>query len=378
MTSVVFRVFGDEAEKFCLVFCGLTSRVTHIIIPDSECVVYDLDERNAALVWETFAACSSTTAFRRRPPIGRVAIVDMVNNFAHQAMNHLSGLQRLIDSGLETEVSEVWVSGKEFFGPTERVFPELAHKIRHVDSRDISSRLSQSGLDAFKVGSNFITRSLFDRLMRLGNNSYDHTIAGTGRFPMIAVTIRSAGRQCLNLPEILEHVATGLLPKYPNLGVILDGWIFPESSIVACSSTITALSDEYLPRMREEAELCRVIAARLPPGVLVRNLVGKSIFESLAGLCGVSAYLAHVGTLQHKLGWFTNAKGIIHGPPAELARLEVAYYSSEVGESPVSILHDDVEELRVDTGRGEGFHNYEIRNSLNIIRVLDEILSRVV
>src|ERR1700733_5238271 len=43
MTSVVFKVFGDEEEKFCLVFGALTSRVTHIIVPDSQSVVYDLD-----------------------------------------------------------------------------------------------------------------------------------------------------------------------------------------------------------------------------------------------------------------------------------------------------------------------------------------------
>ena len=147
-TLPVFRVFGTSEIQFCLVYASIMSRVTHVIVPSLDCVVYDLDAANAQAVWDLFHAYTRPRQVwaERRYLVG---LVDMVTSFAHQAMNHLSGLQRLIDTGLADSVDEIWVCGTEFFGPTEDVFPELASKVTHLSRGQgdrKNERLSNRGL----------------------------------------------------------------------------------------------------------------------------------------------------------------------------------------------------------------------------------------
>ncbi len=127
--------------------------------------------------------------------------------------------------------------------------------------------------------------------------------------------------------------------------------------------------------MREEVAACRAIAARLPPRVLVRNLIGTSIFESMSGIQDLDAYVAHIGTLQHNLGWFSGARGIVHGPQSELLRMEAATHSSEMSRPPVFVAKEDVVDIPVENGRGPAFYDYEIRNISSITDAIDRILS---
>lgn len=371
-TVPVFKVFNEGEAVFCLVFCSITNRVTHIIVPNRECVIYDLDLANASAVWDTFKA-HSVPSLPVIQPRRRVGVVDMVASFAHQAMNHLSGIQRLVDSGLDHQIDEIWVWGTEFYGPTEGVFPELADKIFHVDPAEMPARLNQCGYDVFKLGSNMVTATLRERLLRLAAAS-PWKINSPVRSPLIGFTIRSEGRRCVNLPEVIEAIVTGLLPNHPKLGLVLDGWVFPETSVLACSALVTAFSTHYASRMRQEAELCQHISARLPAGIIVRNLVGMSTLESIHGLSDVDAYFAHVGTLQHKIGWFTAARGIIHGPQAALSALDSSAHSTEVGSPPVIMNKEDVADIVVDTSRGPGFYDYEIRDVSAVVSMLNEIL----
>jgi hypothetical protein len=174
---------------------------------------------------------------------------------------------------------------------------------------------------------------------------------------------------------MIETVVRILIEKYPDLGVVLDGWAFPESAIVACSPLATALSERYVSRMRQEVDVCRVIADRLPAGVLTRNLIGTSILESMRGIQDVDAYVAHVGTLQHKLGWFSGARGIAHGPRRELVRMEAGAHSSEMSRPPLFVAKEDVVDIPVENRRGPGFYDYEIRNIARIADAIDRILS---
>jgi hypothetical protein len=374
MSLPVFKVFGNFDDRFCLVYSGLTSRVTHIILPRSGCVIYDLDRDGAQFAWDAFEAHSAQVAAgpqRRR----RIGVVDMITSYAHQAMNHLSGMQRLVDADLTDTVDEIWISGTEFFGKTEDIFPEVADKIRHVDRREGAERLSNSGFDPFKIGSNFVTASLRERLLRLPTQHHPPDLIARGHWPLLAVTVRSIARRCVNLPDVVQQIVEGLLPKYPNLGVVLDGWVFPETSIIAQSNVVSALSEPHLSRMREEALLCKSISARLPPAVLVYNTVGMSMLESIHALRDIDVYFAHVGTLQHKIAWFTRAHGIVHGPQAEISRMESSYYASEMSNDPVFIDIDQVDDIPPAPTSDQRSFDYRIRESSGIISVLDELIS---
>ena len=373
----LFKVFGDAESGFCLVFGGLTSRVTHIVLPSIRCVIYDLDQSASSEVQD-----ASTTGWHSEFPAAavqpRIALIDMVTNFAHQAMNHLSGIDRLIDSGMYRDVDEVWICGTEFFGPVENIFPELSGKTRRLSRHDVVSRLEREKADVYKIGSNVLTQNLTNRLLRLSWGSGHTGAKKTTRSPLIAFTTRSDGRRCLNLPDVVARIVESLLRDYPNLGVVLDGWVFPESSIQSCSNTVTALSSPYLNRMLQEADLCNQITLRLPPRVLVRNLIGTSLLESIQQLQDVDVYFAHIGTLQHKIGWFTRSKGIMHGPTAELTRMESATYSSEEADPPIAIRVSNVVDVPVDTQRGAGFYDYNIVDPSAIAAQIAGLLEGVI
>lgn len=369
----LFKMFGDHSSGYYLAFTGLTGRVTHIVVPSRDCVVYDLDAANAPRVWHaTQSNESDTLTDLNSPP--KVGLVDMVSNFAHQAMNHLSGLERAISSGICNHLDEIWVLGPEFFGPVEDIFPELKEKIRRFDRHGAISRLHDTKYNAFKLGSNIVTAALRQRILTLAKVKAASKCLLCPRSPIVGFTIRSEGRRCHNLPDIIEEVVTTLTQMFPNLGVILDGWVFPEDAVVASSNSLTSLSKGYINRMLQEADLCVDIAKRLPPGVLVHNTVGTTLLESLGSLQSINAYVAHIGTLQHKLGWFTSAGGIVHGPTAELARMESATYSFQIGHPPASIKSTDVVDIPVDHPRGSGFFDYKIINASTIVQQLSDIL----
>jgi hypothetical protein len=96
--------------------------------------------------------------------------------------------------------------------------------------------------------------------------------------------------------------------------------------------------------------------------------------ESIAYLRNANAYLSHIGTLQHKLSWFTQAKGVVHGPSAELSRSEVGPYSSELGFPHGTIEQQDVEDVATENARGAGFYDYKIIDVTGATRKLKEIL----
>jgi len=373
MTLPVFKVYGQGESRFCLVFAGLLNRVTHIILPELRCVLYDIDRATAQSLWDAFRDHMPPVAPQARRRIG---LLDMVTSYAHQAMNYLSGLQRLLDSGLDDCLDEIWVCGVEFFGRTEEVFPEFADKIHRPGQREAAGRLSGGGYYVCKLGSNFVSEALNGRLMNIAAGKRRVMALGKKRWPLLAVTVRSAGKCCINLPDVVENIVHGLLPDYPDLGLILDGWVFPETAIIAESSLVTALTGPCFSRIREEAQLCQAISSRLPPGVLVHNLVGLSLGESLQVVRDADVYFAHAGTLQHKIAWFSGAPGIVHGPRPELSRMESSYYASESAQPPVFVDIEQIVDVSDGTPGEPRFHDYFILDSSGIVRTLKDLISR--
>jgi hypothetical protein len=144
---------------------------------------------------------------------------------------------------------------------------------------------------------------------------------------------------------------------------VLDGWVFPESELAAGGSSVaTAISPRYLQPIRREMALAQAVADALPAGAIADNVIGLSIGESLARLAGIDAYLSHVGTLQHKLGFFIDAGGVVHGPTAQLRTVEGGSFQSEAGRPPLFLPPDAVEDVPVESARGDRFHDYSIRD----------------
>jgi hypothetical protein len=322
----LFYLFRSRAgREFWLCVFTTHGRATQVFLPDEGCLIYDHSPHIARRVLDALLPVVATAkaALARDVPVDHattVGLLDLQRNFGHQLIDHLSGLQRLADAALLGRLDEIWLCGVEFFGPTEELFPETRGRVRRFPHRWEVSRelLRRPRARLFKIGSNVFQERLRARILRMCP-AVPAAPGGSG--PHLAVTVRPEGRRCVNLPEMVAGVVRRLLPAFPGLRVVLDGWVFPEAELVAASSVASAVVGPYAKQIRDELALAKAVADALPPGTVAGNLIGLSIRESLARLGGIDAYLAHVGTLQHKLGFFSAGRAAsCTGPPRSCAR----------------------------------------------------------
>ena len=146
--------FGARDLEFWVATCGLTGRIVHLYFPALDVAVYELSLSRAQIIDAEFRASLSDLRKRRSShgdaPASRViGVLDMVTNYGHQVINHLSGVEQLIKAGCDAEVDEYWISGNEFFGSLEDLYPELRNKVRYFAERRI---LAQQLLAATRIG----------------------------------------------------------------------------------------------------------------------------------------------------------------------------------------------------------------------------------
>lgn len=312
------------------------------------------------------------------PSADLVAVVSLIDNHGHQLINQLSAVQRLLDERALPALSEIWIAGSEFYGPLERIFPEFAGRVRRFATGwQVEAALRGTGIRAFAIGSSYTQAALAGRIVgaaRAAAPVLPPMLASRG--PLIAFTLRSGGRSCQNLVDMIVHVTFGLLPHHPGLVIVLDGWVIPESHVVLGSTAYSVETNGFHREpVRRDLAVVREIVGRLPPGVVVRNLVGERLLASVSGLQDIDAYVSHVGTLQHKIAFLSGRPGVIHGPTAQLAAVETGHYSTEAGVAPRVLDPACVEDIGLSTGRGARFDDYRIVDPGRIANMLLEILA---
>jgi hypothetical protein len=279
----------------------------------------------------------------------------MVTNFGHQAINHLSGVQRVVDLSLVSNIDEVWACGTLFFGRVESLFPELNGRVRYFPNRwAISGQLLREPCQIIRIGSTYLSSNLRHRIVQKVR-----VVEGPIRSNLLVVTVRAAGRSCVNLPDVIAELYERLRKNY-DFKIALDGWVLPESSIVAASSVEAVDSSQYVGAIGNELALASEIERKLPPGVVTTNTIGRSMLESLNDLAAATCYFAHVGTLQHKLGLLLRLPGVVHGPRVQLAAPEGGPYLSEDGIPPMFVPESAVEDVPSESSRGDSFADYRI------------------
>jgi hypothetical protein len=291
-----------------------------------------------------------------------VAVIDMSDNHGHQLVNTLPAAERLLTSGALAHVNECWVVGGEFFGPIEAIFPEFTGRVRRIASRwQVAAVLAERPVLAFGIGSSCGQPLLIARLRQAARLAAPQPVLDPRPDVTLAFTLRASGRVCVNLVEVVVACVAALQPHYRRIRVLLDGWVLPESIVVAGSAPLALAQHSYhRENVLLECALATEIINALPQGVLVRSLVGETMLTSISVLQDADAYVAHVGTLQHKLSFLSGAPGMMHGPREQLLNLEAGAYSCAVGLAPELAEADWVEDIDGQAGRGSRFSDYRI------------------
>jgi hypothetical protein len=363
LLPIYYGLKSVSGEEFWACVYGTYGQVTQIFFPNRDLVVFDIAQGNAEAVIASLQGMLSRRRqeiealiqLRDKQAIRCIGLLDMVSNFGHQAINHLSGIQRLIDLALLNNVDEVWTSGILFFGNIESTFPELQGRVRYFATQwDIASEVWRAPYEIIRLGSTYLSSELKSRILKTARFSQVQS-----RQNLLVVTVRTRGRVCINLAEVVGEIYKRLHSRF-ELKLALDGWVLPESAAVAGSSVGAAVSDYYVGVIREEIALAGEIAKRLPPGSIVMNTIGRSMLESLNDLNSATAYFSHVGTLQHKLGLLLSLPGVVHGPKSQVSDPEGGSYLSEEGVSPVFMPENLVEDIPTLSIRGQSFADYRI------------------
>jgi hypothetical protein len=375
--------FGNADTAFIVIVAALTGRITQVIVPRHKIVIHehnaDPARGNLLEVEKAFPEAFDSGL----PPLNkdgqRIAVVDMVNNHGHHLINHLSGIQRLIDLNVHDQIDGIWTQNISFFGSVKRLFPEISEKIRHFETKaDLQSALNGEDGLRVRIGSNYFSKALSDRLHAYAGPS--PLIARTEpKSAILAITMRGGLRVCENLADCVTAIFDHSIAASLEIKIMIDGWVIPESSVIDGSPVLTYLRSPYKKPIDLEFQMADEITRRLPANTVVANVVGRSMADSIAILRQANAYFAHIGTLQHKLGFLTDADGLVHGPKDQLSSLEAGPFLTECGRIPQFLSPDMIEDIPETGGvRGSKSNNYRISDPDAVGRMMAEILKSAV
>jgi hypothetical protein len=252
-------------------------------------------------------------AARADGPRRVVLMVGKMQNFAHHVWNFYSGIERLVIGGLIGRVAEVRFAGTEFFGPVTTLYPELAEADFHRESRTpVRDPHPFSPTHVLvPTGGYFMPRTLIDRISRTmaampPTGSPEPATTSFGR-PLVWIGLRLGDKSWAAQETDVPRLVDNLLARYPEATVLLDGYSFPLAH--------DEVSEKWEETIAELARLADQIVRRIGRPGRVLDLVGNSLRESVLWAGQVDAYIAPTGTTQHKVGWFTDAPGIIYASP---------------------------------------------------------------
>ncbi|MEB3190842.1 MAG: hypothetical protein VKL42_10915 [Snowella sp.] len=246
------------------------------------------------------------------------------DNFAHHIFNELSGLYRLEKSHLLNQIETFFVL-RETLGKIENIFPQISpQKIERIaiinntkmEKEEVYIQIFRETLKnnhfCLHVGDCYISNTLAQRIYQLAIKSENgsnlpnqiQTIKKL-HYPLLWISIRVDNRTWIEQENGFANLIDALAEKFPNLGVVFDGFSYQEDTLF--SRTINELQI-----IEKQNDIVKNIHQRLQSDVAIYNTVGCSLYESIIWANSIDFYLAHHGTIQHKVGWLANKPGIVH------------------------------------------------------------------
>ncbi|SEM25887.1 hypothetical protein SAMN05518845_11948 [Variovorax sp. YR750] len=286
------------------------------------------------------------------PPEPGVALLSGDANFAHHVWNQLPSLQAIVEHCDLSGTVEI-INTHEPLGSITQMFPELARfSPRHVPDVFLEQVNATPKL-RLPVGSIFIPAKLISRLLVAFNSRApsEQEIAlrlriAAHRSTILWLSIRTRTRAPTNQAQVLARIGCDYLSRNPDGLIVLDGHSVPEDFI----ENIT----HDKPAQRKLVEECSAIAAEVACKIIAQtsrsesvvSAVGISIAQTILLAQQATVYFCHHGTVQHKVGWFSSAPGVVHCNRRTLQVTDLGKYiadQSEVAEIPLYLPHDLVE-----------------------------------
>ena len=310
-------------------------------------------------------------------------------NFAHCAQNQLPAISQLIGHGAVRDAS--LVTTHQPLGPVCSLYPEHDWRETPVPESELE-RLNRAGALFVPLGSTRVTKDLADRVLtyagsRLGLEASRIVRDIADARPRLWVSVRTVNRTASNQHELLVALCRRYLSAYGNGHIIIDGYSLPADFgadgglIYDRKGALGVVSNDLAAARAVKVELdAEGHCGR------VHLAVGLPVLNSLALGRLANFYVCHVGTVQHKVGWFHACPGVIHANSEVLsydfghivaAQSEVA---ARVDQLPVRMVTDDAVSISEDdeVRRSLKYTGYSVHVAQAVdfvMRALDDAVS---
>ncbi|MDJ0688698.1 MAG: hypothetical protein QNJ41_09320 [Xenococcaceae cyanobacterium MO_188.B32] len=262
--------------------------------------------------------------FHSQLNIKKIAVIIGAENFAHNILNELSGINRLYQRNLLNKVDKFLVL-REPLGSIDKIFPEIPiGKIKYINQNKIWQEIVSNNYLVVNIGDCFIKQDLVNRVYQVAINNCSLEVinrikkAKESYSPLLWVSIRVGNRTLTNQIECLSKVINALYQNFPQLGVVFDGFSLPADYGIKRPQQAyqKILGDREMEDIesiiKQQNEVANNIVNNLLSNIKVFNTIGCSIFETNIWANAIDIYLAHHGTMQHKVGWLANKPGVVH------------------------------------------------------------------
>jgi hypothetical protein len=164
-------------------------------------------------------------------------------------------------------------------------------------------------------------------------------------------SIRDQKRTILNQEEFLVEVAERICERLPDVSFLLDGYSVPEDQ---GDPIYEDQPMEITAKVAAVKEITGRIATQISERTQahVEDMTGVGLREAINLLRDVSFGVTHAGTSQHKLGWFFDHPGVIHGNKDSLTPHAVRWHARMVAgaQLPIGLPEDLVEDVPLPEG----------------------------
>lgn len=261
----------------------------------------------------------SRSTLRIKPSRRPVAVLIGHRNFAHHLWNELPALERLLNMAPPRNAPELLVR-REPLGPLRAIYPALSQwAITRIDWRTPPS-FNDDGRLFVRLGSYRMPLAVRMRIRRfaegMATSSTRSLISRLHQFaaPTFWISVRTQKPTMANQVDTLASVSARLLKEFERCAILFDGFSLPDDWS-QCDPDVREFYSSSVESSKKEIDVIieRASDLALPTSEqLLINAGGWGILDSIALAQTVSCYLCHVGTVQHKIGWTTDKKGIIH------------------------------------------------------------------
>ena len=246
----------------------------------------------------------------RTDPARVCALVDN-RQFAHYIWNVLSGIEWLINEGHLAHIDKLVIAA-EPIGRLESIFPEIKNVL--IERAHFPSVID-AGLNGnwflLRPGGICVSDNLIERVHRCAELNTPRRLRmeiariKKDRWPIVCVTLRMGNRTWVSQVQGIIAIGLALAKDSPRAAMIIDGF----SRLHGPSSPPSREHEQLIAGELAAVETIRQAIGHLLP---IYTSIGQPIDHSFSYTRIIDCYLAHHGSLQHKVGWLSGTPGVVH------------------------------------------------------------------